>query len=223
MPSLDWNRKWGSDVSRHLRRGAPSHYGDEWGDPAASPLRRWLGTLTGKGRFRSLHLVARRYIVPYVGPDKVCLEIGPGGGRWTQFLVGARELILVDLNPEFFDYLRQRFPAAVPRMRFYETSGYELGGVADASVDFVFSFGTFVHIEPEGIDAYLGELQRVLRPGGIASIQYADKTKWRAARNPNFSNMTPDRMEALAAGRGFRVRAHDTALLLNSSLVVLER
>jgi SAM-dependent methyltransferase len=223
MPSLDWNRKWGSDVSRHVRKGELHHYGDEWGDPAASPLRRWLGTLTGKGRFRSLHLVARRYIVPYVSPEKVCLEIGPGGGRWTQFLVPAKELILVDLNPEFFDYLRQRFPEAVSRMRFYETSGYELGGVADASVDFVFSFGTFVHIEPEGIDTYLGELHRVLRPGGIAALQYADKTKWPAARNPNFSNMTPDRMEALAAGRAFTLRAHDTTLLLHSSIAVLER
>jgi SAM-dependent methyltransferase len=223
VPSLEWNRKWGSDVSRHLRKGERSHYGDEWGDPGASALRRWLGTLTGKGRFRSLHLVARRYIEPFVGPDKVCLEIGPGGGRWTQFLVGARELILVDLNPEFFEYLRRRFPEAAPRMRFYETSGYELGGVADGSVDFVFSFGTFVHIEPEGIDAYLGELRRVLRPGGIASLQYADKTKWPAARNPNFSNMTPDRMEALATARGFRLRAHDTALLLHSSIAVLER
>jgi SAM-dependent methyltransferase len=223
VPSLEWNRKWGSDVSRHLRKGERSHYGDEWGDPGASALRRWLGTLTGKGRFRSLHRVARCYIAPFVGPDKVCLEIGPGGGRWTQFLVGARELILVDLNPEFFEYLRGRFPEAAPRMRFYETSGYELGGVPDASVDFVFSFGTFVHIEPEGIDAYLGELRRVLRPGGIASLQYADKTKWPAARNPNFSNMTPDRMEALAATRGFRLRAHDTALLLHSSIAVLER
>jgi len=221
VPSLEWNRKWAHEVSRHLRKGERRHYGDEWGDPAASPLRRWIGVLTGKRRFRTLHLVARRYIAPYVGPGKVCLEIGPGGGRWTQFLVGARELILVDLNPEFFEYLRQRFPAALSRMRFYQTSGYELGAVADASVDFVFSFGTFVHIEPEGIDAYLGELKRVLRPGGIAVLQYADKTKWPAARNPNFSNMTPDRMEALAAGRGFRVRAHDTALLLHSSIAVL--
>jgi hypothetical protein len=35
--------------------------------------------------------------------------------------------------------------------------------------------------------------------------------------------MTPDRMEALAAARGFRLRAHDTALLLHSSIAVLER
>jgi hypothetical protein len=35
--------------------------------------------------------------------------------------------------------------------------------------------------------------------------------------------MNPARMEALAAARGFRIRAHDTKLLLHSSIVVLER
>ncbi len=223
MPSLDWNRRWGTDCFRQLRKGGLRYYGEQWGDPAAPPLRRWLATLTGRGRFRNLPRVVETFITPYVGPDRVVLEIGPGGGRWTQFLIGARELVLVDLNPEFFDYLRERFPEAVPRMRFYQTKGYDLAGVADASIDFAFSFGTFVHIEPDGIDAYLAELYRVLRPGGLAVIQYADKTKPRGRENPDFSDMTPARMEALAAARGFRLRAHDTRLLLHSSIVAIER
>jgi SAM-dependent methyltransferase len=223
VPSLDWNRRWGSDCFHQLRKGGLRYYGEQWGDPAASPLRRWLGVLTGKSRFRKLPVVVRDYLAPYVGPDRVCLEIGPGGGRWTQFLLGARELILVELNPEFFEYLRGRFPEALPRMRFYPTSGYELAGIGDGSVDFAFSFGTFVHLEPEGIDAYLAELRRVLRPGGVAVIQYADKTKPRGRENADFSDMTPARMEALAAARSLRLRAHDTTLLLHSSIAVLEK
>jgi SAM-dependent methyltransferase len=223
VPSLEWNRRWGADCFRQLRKGGLRYYGEQWGDPAAPSWRRWLGTLTGRGRFRNLPRVVRTFIEPYVGPDRVVLEIGPGGGRWTQFLTGARELLLVDLNPEFFDYLRERFPEAVPRMRFYQTRGYDLPGVGDACVDFAFSFGTFVHIEPEGIDAYLGELQRVLRPGGVAVIQYADKTKPRGRENVDFSDMTPARMEGLAGARGLRIRAHDTSLLLHSSIVALER
>lgn len=223
MPSLDWNRRWGSDCAHQIKKQGLRHYGDQWGDPAAPLLRRWLGVLTGKARFRNLHRVARDYVVPYAKPGSVCLEIGPGGGRWTQFLVGARELYLVDLNREFFDYLAERFPEAAPRMRFYQTPGFDLAVAPDATVDFVFSFGTFVHIEPDGIDAYLAEIHRALRPGGIATLQYADKTKPRGRDNADFSDMSPARMEALAAARGFRIRAHDTKLLLHSSIVVLER
>ena len=223
MPSLDWNRRWGSDLERQLRKQRLRYYGEQWGDPAAPRWRRVLGTLVGKARFRKLPQVVRDYIEPYVRPDAACLEIGPGGGRWTQFLLGARELVLVDLNPEFFDYLRARFPDAVARMRFYQTRGYDLAGVSDASIDFAFSFGTFVHIEPEGIDAYLAELRRVLKPGAVAVLQYADKTKPRGRDNPDFSDMDPPRMEALAAKHALRVRAHDTALLLHSSIAVLER
>lgn len=223
MPSLDWNRRWGADCRRQLEKQRLRYYGEQWGDPAASRLRRFVDALRGRARFRNLPRVARDYLEPYVAPDKVCLEIGPGGGRWTRFLLPAKELILVDLNPEFFGYLAERFPEAAGRMRFYQTHGYELGGVADASVDFAFSFGTFVHIEPEGIDAYLGELRRVLRPTGVAVLQYADKSKPRGRENPDFSDMTPAKMEALAAGRSFRVRAHDTELLLHSSIVVLEK
>lgn len=223
MPSLDWNRRWGSDLAHQIEKQRLRHYGDQWGDPAASPLRRWIGILTGKARFRKLHVVARDYLAPFVRPDAACLEIGPGGGRWTQFLTRARALWLVDLNTEFFAYLRERFPEAAPRMRFHQTTGYELGPIADASIDFAFSFGTFVHIEPDGIEAYLAELHRVLRPGGVATIQYADKTKPRGRENADFSDMNPARMEALAAARGFRVRTHDTTLLLHSSVVLLER
>ena len=226
MPSLDWNRRWGSDCAQQLQKQGLRHYGDQWGDPAAPLLRRWLGALTGKARFRNLHRVARDYVVPYVQPGSVCLEIGPGGGRWTQFLVGARELILVDLNPEFFDYLRRALPRGRPAHALLPDAAASSSPAcrrADSTVDFVFSFGTFVHIEPDGIDAYLGELHRALRPGGIATLQYADKTKPRGRDNADFSDMNPARMEALAAARGFRIRAHDTTLLLHSSVVVLER
>lgn len=223
MPSLDWNRRWGADLRHQLRKRELRYYGEQWGDPAAPAWRRALGTLFGRARFRKLPRVVRDYIQPYVRPDAVCLEIGPGGGRWTQFLLPAREIVLVDLNPEFFEYLRERFPQAVDRMRFYRTRGYELGAVADASIDFAFSFGTFVHIDPDGIDAYLGELRRVLRPGAVAVIQYADKTKPRGRDNPDFSDMTPERMEGLVKKHGLRLRRHDTTLLLHSSIALIER
>ena len=67
------------------------------------------------------------------------LEIGAGGGRWTQFLVGAREVVVAELDPQFFRYLKKRFKEDKAKLRFYQTSGYELKGIDGESIDFVFS------------------------------------------------------------------------------------
>ena len=66
------------------------------------------------------------------------------------------------------------------------------------SVDFVFSYGVFVHLEQDVIDAYLAEIHRVLRPDtGRALLQYSDKTKSAAKHSSGFSQNTPDDMRRL--------------------------
>ena len=178
MLTADWNQRWAKGLRRFKRSDEDGHYGDHWGDPTLSTLRYHLRRLRGdKPAPRNLAKVVKRYLRPHVTPDSVVLEIGPGGGRWTQFLISAREVVLVELNAQFFRYLRKRFRRNRRKLRFYQTSGYELAGIDDGSIDFVFSFGTFVHIDPEGIVEYLGEIARVLRSGGTGTIQYADRTK----------------------------------------------
>lgn len=41
----------------------------------------------------------------------------------------------------------------------------------------MFSFGTFVHLDYDGVDQYFKEIHRILKPSGVATIQYADTTK----------------------------------------------
>ena len=228
LPTSTWNKRWGADLNRFRERGVYRHYGDQWGDPSLTTLGYlWQKLRHGEKIPGNLAKMRARYVEPYVTEDTVALEIGGGGGRWTRYLLPAREVIVVDLNPEFFEYIESRFPEAAGKLRFYETSGYELGGIEDESVDFVFSFGTFVHIDPEGIDAYLGEIRRVLRPGAIASIHYGDRTKkFFAGRPPDFagfSDMSAEKMEGFAAGHGFELREHDRASLNHSNVIVLRR
>lgn len=45
--------------------------------------------------------------------------------------------------------------------------------IPSGSVDYVFSFDTFVHFERELFDAYLSEIARVLKPGGVLHLHYA--------------------------------------------------
>jgi SAM-dependent methyltransferase len=217
VPNIEWNKNWAVDFESWA---SSEYYGAHWGDPDVKGLRylyhRYiLGKTPG-----DLSKVVELYIEPYVTPEKVALEIGSGGGRWTRYLLDAKEIIIVELNPEFFPYLWRRFERDAAKFRFYETSGYELAGIELDHVDFVFSFGTFVHIDAEGIDSYLREIKRVLKKDGIAVIQYADKTKKLGRANPSFSDMSPTKMENLLSGNGLELLDHDTNLLYHSSIAV---
>ena len=209
MPSLDWNRKWGPMMSDWDASADEPNWGDRWGDPE---------------QFEPLLEVRRRFVDPYLRPGLDVLEIGSGGGRWTQYLLpAARRLVIVEFNPESFDHLRRRFPAHADRLELYRTGGYEMDGVRDASIDLVFTFDVFVHLEPEGIGAYLGEIERVLRPGGRAVVHYGDKRKPIAAENPGFSDMDAERMTELLSRTRLRVLEHDTEVMFHSNLVALEK
>ncbi len=227
MPTAEWNQRWAKGLRRFRRDDEDGHYGDHWGDPSLSGLRyRWHRLRHGRTQPGDLSKVVKRHLSPYMTADSVVLEIGPGGGRWTQFMIGAREIVLVELNKQFFRYLRKRFRKQKDKLRFYQTSGYELAGIDAGSIDFVFSFGTFVHIDPEGIDVYLGEIARVLRPGGISTIQYADRDKPYLQTVPDwggFSDMNAPRMVSLVQGRGFELVDHDRALLDHSNIVVIRK
>lgn len=228
MPTTTWNKRWAADLERYRERGVFRHYGDQWGDPSVSGLAYlWRKLRHGEKIPGNLARMRKLYLEPYVTPETVAVEIGGGGGRWTRYLLGAREVIVVDLNGEFFDYIRERFPEAAGKLRFYETSGHELGGVDDGSVDFVFSFGTFVHIDPVDIDGYLAEIRRVLRAGAVASIHYGDRTKkFFDGRPPDFagfSDMNASKMEEMAVRHRFELLEHDRASLNHSNVVVLRK
>jgi len=215
---LEWNRCWPHDLREFSQNHPQTAYGMQWGDPGIRGwrylLQRLLHPTLGPG---PLYKVVDRYIRPYVGPSSTVLEIGPGGGRWTRYFIGARRIVCVDLNPEFFDLLRTSFPHA--NLEFYHPRDCELDGIADCSIDFVFSFGTFVHIEPEGIAQYLSHIRRVLRREGVAVIQYAEKAK-PAARHPDFSDMTAEKMAAMAP---MPIIIHDIELLKHSNIAVFKK
>lgn len=209
MPSLDWNRKWGKMISDFEPSREEEHFGDRWGDPQL---------------FKPLLAVRKRFVLPYLAPGQAVLEIGSGGGRWTQYLIGAAgRLTVVELNPESFEYLLRRFPEEAGKLSLYTTTGYEMSGVPGGSIDLVFSFDVLVHVEPEGIAAYLQEAERVLRPGGHAVLQYGDIDKPIAWANPGFSRMTRPKMEGLIARTGLRIVDHDTELMFHSNIVALQK
>jgi ubiquinone/menaquinone biosynthesis C-methylase UbiE len=130
--------------------------GEEW-----TPSEEWKRSLIDEVMLANLK------------PGSTILEIGPGAGRWTEALQPlAGHLIVVDLSDRCIEICRRRFEQA-ENMEFHVNDGRSLSAIGSNSVDGVWSFDVFVHIAPPDVDAYLGEISRVLRPGGRAVIHHA--------------------------------------------------
>lgn len=159
MGSIRWNRlTWGN--LDNWRDG-----GDAWDFHATfcrQPYESWKDS------------VVKEFLTPYLGPGVDVVEIGPGQGRWSEPIIhNARTVALVDLSANCIGVCRRRFAdAGRSSVSFFVNDGVSLP-VSEASVDLVWSFGTFVHIELAEIDRYLAEIHRVLRPGGTFVIHHA--------------------------------------------------
>jgi SAM-dependent methyltransferase len=201
-------------LTAEQRRGVlgPAHLG--WvGNSAAENQQRWTSwdwsrageewTLSEEWKDALIDDVLERWIPTGV----VVLEVGPGAGRWSEALAArASRLILVDVSERPLELCRERFGTA-GNVECVLSSGSDLPGVADGSVGAVWSFDVFVHVAPHDQMGYLGEVARVLAPGGVAVIHHADgrnrgllpsRHGWRAP-------MSRGLFAALAAERGLRV------------------
>ena len=103
---------------------------------------------------------------------KKILEIAPGYGRITQFLsILASELLVVDLNENCIKKTKEKLNHHV--LGYFVNNGNDLPNIKDNSQDLVFSFDSFVHMHQNVIDDYIGEIHRVLKPGGKSFIHHS--------------------------------------------------
>jgi SAM-dependent methyltransferase len=154
MPTIEENLKqWNHDYDWGLA-------GEPWSRVWGSSAAEWYGCIYPR---------IRRFL-----PAPTILEIAPGFGRWTEFLLKhCDSLIGVDLSAKCVDGCRQRF-ADRAGARFETNDGRSMPMVADSSVDLVFSFDSLVHVEAEILNGYLVELARVLRTDGVAFLHHSN-------------------------------------------------
>jgi SAM-dependent methyltransferase len=111
-------------------------------------------------------------LLNYIKPGTAVLEIGPGAGRWTEILQPlARKLFAVDVSAKALDLCKERFSSAT-NIAFFLTRNASLDLIPDKTIDAIWSFDVFVHINPGDTDSYFSEFKRVLVPGGIAVIHH---------------------------------------------------
>jgi hypothetical protein len=199
-----WRRE-NSFVRRMSRaiRLSPPLYGIEWGDPdVVEPLR----------------FIKERYILPYINAQHDAVEIGPGGGRWTRYLLGFRTLYAVDYHQELLDEVQRNF-GYHQNIRFIKNNGFDFPSIEPNSIDYLYSFGTFVHFEFDLIESYLQSIKLIAKPHSNIVIQYSDKTKIMAQINAEFSDNTPSRMREAVQTAGYRVLEEDRTSLWHSSVI----
>jgi SAM-dependent methyltransferase len=134
--------------------------GEEWSQPWGSSAAQWAGTIFP--RIRDCL------------PAGTILEIAPGFGRWTHYLKDyCQELWIVDRSADCIEACRRRF-AAESRVLCYLNDGRSLSMIPDGSIDFVFSFDSFVHTSRDVVDAYLHELGTKLKIGGRGFVHHSN-------------------------------------------------
>lgn len=205
MPDIDWNYFWGNDIAAWESRGEPGFYGDQWGDPEKQ---------------QNLRGIVATFIEPFIKPGHVALEIGSGGGRWTQYLLKFSRLYSVELNRQSFHYLLQRF-GACPNLSFCQTNGTDFPGVPPQSVDFAFSYDVFVHLEPELIFSYLSNLKALLKPTSNVVIHYADQTKPGVDGIYGFAKTDAAIVHEVVSRAGYEVLEEDKKSMWHSNLMRL--
>jgi len=103
------------------------------------------------------------------------LEIGCRDGEWTQFLVAADPLYIMDQFPEFIKSTADKFtPEYQRRLRQYPLNKHDLSALPQGQLAFVFSWGYFNYVSMDTMKQYLRQVYSALRPGGIFMFSYND-------------------------------------------------
>lgn len=154
MPDLDWNQETWNEHHDWEKDG------DEWSAAWGGARAQWHGAIYPR-------------IASFLPASRV-LEIAPGHGRWTQFLLGhCDEYYGVDLSRKCIDICRRRF-AASSRVCFSQNDGVSLAMVPDDHIDFAFSYDSLVHVEEDVLRNYMWQLCQKLTRSGVAFLHHSN-------------------------------------------------
>jgi ubiquinone/menaquinone biosynthesis C-methylase UbiE len=146
------------------------------------------------------------------GPGRA-LDIGSGPGVLTSELEARRfKVVCADLSIEMLLRVRQRADAS--DVSWLVQADAEQLPFADESFDRVVSLGVVPYLSD--LEAGLQEIQRVLRPAGIAVLQASSRWSPTRALHNDFLRPAYLRLHSIASGipdtgRGFRLRTHGIA------------
>ena len=111
-------------------------------------------------------------------PMNSLLDLGCASGRLLRHAAlqgGVREVYGADINRLHVEWINRRLS---PGILAFQNTSLPILPLPDASLDVVTAFSVFTHVE-SFVSAWLLEIRRVLKPGGVAWLTvHADRT-WR--------------------------------------------
>jgi len=189
--------------------GKEDFYGLEWGDP---------------NKIDPLRYIKDHFLLPYFDSSSKIIEIGPGGGRWTRYMLKASKVFAVDFYQPVLNELAKNYN--LPNIKFIKNNGSDFPNIKENSIDLIFSFGTFVHLDIEIIQEYLNNIKPLLKSSSNVIIQYSDKTKplgyeriVNSRDNRGFSDNDPEKMRKLIQAHGYKIYEEDTKTMWHSSII----
>lgn len=155
MPTVDENAAyWGAEYEWPVQ-------GDEWSSAWGGASMHWQLTLLPRLR-------------PFL-PAKRIVEIAPGQGRWTPFLLNyCDQYVGVDLSESCITTCNRRF-AGQDNARFFVNDGKTLPMIESKWADLVFSFDSLVHVEADTMRSYICELNAKLSDDGVAFLHHSNR------------------------------------------------
>lgn len=119
----------------------------------------------------SSELVATIAVRGLAKPGEKALDIGCGGGWESIFLAQCGyEVTGVDLSQNAIELAKKRAEEAGVTVNFKQGNALNLP-VEDESIDFANDRGCFHVLSTEDREAYVKEVQRVLKPGGVLLLR----------------------------------------------------
>lgn len=120
--------------------------------------------------------LVKQKILLYTNWRYPAMEIGCRDGEWTQYMVAADPLYILDRHQEFLDSTNNRFSDAYKnRLRKYHfLIDHDFSMLPANQFAFVFSWGYFNYISFDTMHQCLKQIYNLLRPGGIFMFSYND-------------------------------------------------
>ncbi len=119
--------------------------------------------------------VVQTCLVPFFNLDHVALEIGSGGGTFTEKMVNlfahVTAVDVIKMPVKFDKWSREKFK--------YREQGEQSFFICDPFdvYDFAFSYNCFCHLSNEALKEYVASVHSVLKPGGNFVFMLANYNK----------------------------------------------
>lgn len=148
------------DSSHSIEKNYEMWQNHKWFEGEWTPSTQWKIDLIGY------------FTDTYVKKPCTVLEIGIGNGRWAEYLQKvASHLIGVDLVESAIEKCTEKF-SGFNNISLYKNDGKSLPFIKDNTIDFIWSFDTFVHISPNDVAEYIKEFKRVMKKDAIGIIHH---------------------------------------------------